>query len=212
MLKLPESFKTKIINRYDEKGKKWLKNIDMLIEKYTIKFELSNIQLIENLSINLVLFAKSELYGDVVIKISVPGPSTITEISVMQKYPREYVPKCYFSSLEDGIMILEKINPGYPLSDFKDFESRLNIFCDLANHLFIPATNAENFSTFDALVEKRIHYAYQNKADFYDIFEMIEIAEKLHEKINDMHLPKYILHDDLHPKNILKAQNRLESN
>lgn len=50
------------------------------------------------------------------------------------------------------------------------------------------------------------------KQIFYNIFEMIEIAEKLHEKINGMHLPKYILHDDLQPKNILKAQKRLESN
>lgn len=170
MLVLPENFKMKTVNRYDEKGKEWLKNINFLLEKYRKKFKLSQIQLIDNLSINLVLFAKSELYGDVVVKIGAPSPSAISEIILMQKYPQEYIPECYFSSLEDGIMILEKIKPGYPLSDFKDFESRLKIFCNLANHLFIPATNAENFSTFDALVERRIHYAYQNKADFLQYF------------------------------------------
>lgn len=206
MLELPENFKGKIMNRYAEKGQEWLNNLDTLIEKYTKKFELSDIQLIENLSINLVLLAKSEVYGDVVMKIGAPGPSTITEISLMQKYPPKYVPKCYFSSLDDGIMILEKISPGYPLIHLENLEERVKVFCDLSNHLLLPAKDTGIFSTFDELVKKRMEYAYQNKANFSDISWMIEMAEKIHKKIKAMNLSKYILHDDLHHKNILKSQ------
>lgn len=206
MLELPENFKEKIINRYAEKGQEWLNNLDTLIEKYTKKFELSDIQLIENLSINLVLLAKSGLYGDVVMKIGAPGPSTITEISLMQKYPPKYVPKCHFSSLDDGVMLLEKISPGYPLIHLENLEERVKVFCDLSNHLLLPAKDTGIFSTFDKLVKKRMEYAYQNKANFSDISWMIEMTEKLYKKIKAMNLSKYILHDDLHHKNILKSQ------
>ena len=34
MIKIPKEFKQKIINKYEEKGIKWLNSIDKIIEKY----------------------------------------------------------------------------------------------------------------------------------------------------------------------------------
>lgn len=58
MLKIPENFRKNVINRYNKKGKEWLENLDNIVNKYVTKFGLENIKIIENLSMNLVLFAK----------------------------------------------------------------------------------------------------------------------------------------------------------
>ncbi len=204
MLELPDNFKIKIINRYGETGKKWLENIPTLIEKYQKKFNLEHIELIENLSINLVLFAKCDLYGDVVLKIGTPGLSH--EIDIMQQYSHNYVAKTYYSSSTDKVQLLEKISPGYSLKNLDNLEERVKIFSELANSLLIQATGKESFETFENILNKRFHYAFENKILFTDILWMIDTANQIYHKIQTMHLPKYILHNDLHHKNILKTQ------
>lgn len=207
MLELPKKFEINILNRYPEKGKKWLENIDTIVEKYAQKFALSDITLIENLSINLVLFAKSKQFGDVVLKIGAPTPSFLTEINVMKLYSSEYVPKCYFSSVEDRVMILEKLSPGYSLTKLNGLEERIKVFSKISNHLLIPMNNIESFPTLEAKFHKNMEFAYQNKSTFINISEMIDFANEIYAKIKTKNLPKYILHDDLHHKNILKTQN-----
>ena len=60
MLELPEKFRKNIINRYNEKGIEWLSNLDNVVNKYINKFELKDVELIKDLSMNLVIFANSK--------------------------------------------------------------------------------------------------------------------------------------------------------
>lgn len=46
MLKLPNNFKEKIINRYGETGKQWLETVNNILEKYQKQFNLENVHLI----------------------------------------------------------------------------------------------------------------------------------------------------------------------
>ena len=112
MFDLPENYKIKIINRYGETGKEWLENVDAILGKYQKQFCLEDIQLIENLSMNLVAFAKCDLYGDVIIKIGTPGPTALSEINIMKYYSSQYVPKTYYSSITDRVQVLERIFQG----------------------------------------------------------------------------------------------------
>lgn len=91
-------------------------NIEGLIEKYKTKFKLSNITIVKNLSINIVLYAYSEIYGDVVIKIGAPSNTTTSEINFIINSKSKYIVKCYYYNLEDRVMILEKIKPGEQLN------------------------------------------------------------------------------------------------
>lgn len=113
MLELPDFFKIKTINRYGELGQKWLDNIDNIIDQYTKQFELENIELAENSNVNLVIFATSRQFGEVVMKLC--SPTSTREINIMQQYSENYVPKCYYSHLDDRVMILERLSPGYSL-------------------------------------------------------------------------------------------------
>lgn len=205
MLEFPEKFKIDVINRYGTEGEIWLNHSNNLVEKYTKKFELENIILLEHLSVNIVMFATSSKWGEVVVKIG--SPSSRQEIKIIKQYPENYAPKCYYSNLENNIMILEKICPGYSLDYLENLEERIKVFCNLSNHLLIPANNTETFLTFDKVFTEYLEFAKESYPLFKDILWMIDVAKNLYEKMQEMNLPKYILHDDLHHKNILKSEN-----
>ena len=205
MLEFPEKFKIDVINRYGTEGEIWLNHSNNLVEKYAKKFELENIILLEHLSVNIVMFATSSKWGEVVVKIG--SPSSRQEIKIIKQYPENYAPKCYYSNLEDNIMILEKIRPGYSLDYLENLEERIKVFCNLSNHLLIPANNTETFLTFDKVFTEYLEFAKESYPLFKDILWMINIAKNLYEKMQEMNLPKYILHDDLHHKNIFKSEN-----
>ena len=86
MLEIPEEFRKNIINRYNEKGIKWVDNLDNIVNKYINKFELENIEIIKNLSMNLVIFADSKKYGNIVLKVCAPGKTTVGEIKLMKQF------------------------------------------------------------------------------------------------------------------------------
>ncbi len=209
MINLPKNYKTRMINRYGQEGKEWLNNIDNIIEKYKNKFELENIRIIDKLSINVVLFAKSHKYGDIVVKIGPPCKTIISEINIIKHYSPKYFPKCYDSSVEDRVIVLERLFPGDNLTTVKDLNERTKIFANIADNLLNPIENVSNtkeFLTFNHIFKEKIKYAYQNKKKFESILWMIEKANNIYDKIYKMNLPKYILHNDLHHKNILKSE------
>ncbi len=134
MLEIPNEYKNKIINRYGAKGEEWLENINNIVGKYKKQFQLQDIKLIENLSMNIVIFSKSHQYGEIVMKIGAPGKTSITEMKVMKCYLAEYVPQCYASCLEDR-------------------EERIKIFSNIANHLLVEE---KRFSQLLNLFKKSI--------------------------------------------------------
>lgn len=210
MINIPDKFKTKTINRYGKEGEDWLNSIDNIIKKYKKLFMLKNIRLVDNISINIVLFAETPEFGDVVIKIGAPDKTIISEMCTIKYYSPNYFPKCYYYSIEDKVIILERILPGYNLSILENFEERLKVFIDISNNLLIPIENVkdrEQFLAFHDIFKSKIEYAYQNRSQYLDILPMIDKANKIYDKIYEMNLPKYILHNDLHWKNILKAED-----
>lgn len=207
MLKLPKQFKQQIINRYNDEGKDWLNNINNIIDKYKNKFQLDEMVLVEPLSINIVLFAKSKEYGNVVMKIGSPGKTSISEINMMKQYSKNLIPKCYYYNLGDRVMIQERLIPGYPLQNLKDRKERVKIFCNIVNHLIIVNNNEKCFQTYEDSIKENIEYAYNNKQMYDDIIWMIDKANNIYQHIRTMNLPQYVLHDDLQHKNILKSDN-----
>ncbi len=210
MINLPESFITRIKNRYGETGNDWLKNIDNIIEKYKNKFELKNIRLVDKLGVNVVLFAESNKFGNIVVKIGSPSQTTISEMNTIKYYSSKYFPKCYYYSEEDKVIILERIFPGDNLITVNDLKERIKIFTNISDNLLIPIellNNTEQYLTFNEIFKSKIEYAYQNKNNFLDILWMIDKANNIYDKMHNANLPKYILHNDLHHKNILKSEN-----
>ena len=90
MIQLPKEFKENVINRYGKIGEEWLNSINEIIEKYKKQFNLSNIKLEDNLSMNILIYANSSEHGEVVLKIGTPGETTINEINYLRQYSSKY--------------------------------------------------------------------------------------------------------------------------
>lgn len=207
MIELPKEFKQSIINRYAEKGIEWLNSIDKIVEKYEKKFSLYNMHLVEKLSMNIVIQANSDKYGEVVLKIGTPGKSVISEIEYISLFNSKCFAKCYYYNKEDRVMLLEKINPGYDLSCLKNQQERVNVFCEVLNNIMVPSVSNTSFRTYEEIIEEKIETVYSDKQDYSNILYMIDIVNKLYNEIKRMNLQKYILHEDLQHKNILKSED-----
>lgn len=207
MITLPKEFKNKIINRYNLYGNNWLMNINAIINKYIEMFQLTNIKLIENLTMNVVLSANSDKYGDIILKIGSPSRNSINEIKFVKHCSSNYMAKCYYYNIEDRIMLLEKVKPGYSLDKLENRENRIKVFCDIVNNFTSSNLYINNFETYDKMLIEKINDAKQNINISSNIFYKLIKAQEIYNEINDMNLPKYVLHDDLQHKNILKSQN-----
>lgn len=205
MIELPMEFKQIIINRYEGIGIEWLNSVDKIIDKYQKKLNLHNIELIKNLTMNIVLFADSDKYGEVVVKIGAPGNTVISEINYMKLCTSKYFAKCYYYNSEDRVIVLERIKPGYQLNDLKRQEERISIFCNILNNITNDNIPKNNFKYHEEEVKERIDIACNNKKKYYKILYMVDTVNNFYNEIKSMNLPKYVLHDDLQHKNILKS-------
>ena len=205
MIELTGEFKKNIINRYGEIGEEWLNSINNIIEKYKRKFNLSNIKLIKNLTMNVLIYANSNKYGEVVLKIGSPGKNTISEINYISLYSSKYFARCYYYNIEDRVMLLERISPGYDLMNLKNQKERISIFCNILNNIIVKDTSNNKFRLYDDIVKENIKFVNDNKYKFTNILHMLDVANNLYNEIKQLNLPKYVLHNDLHHGNILKS-------
>ena len=207
MIELSDEFKKHTINRYEDEGKKWLNNIDKIIDKYVKKFKLTNLELSADSNINLVFFAQCPKYGKIVLKLSSPSVLSADEINYLKFCEKKYFEKCYFKSKKDKILILEKIEPGYDLGKIYSMKSRIEIFCKLLNNITTKKIPKNKFNTYDNLIKNRIKLVSENQEKYKNILNMVSNVDKFYNDIKNANLPTYVIHEDLHHKNILKSNN-----
>lgn len=144
---LPKEFKINIINIYKNRGMvKWYWYFN---KKIYSKIKLENIRVADELSINLILYAKSQQYGNIILKIAPAGRTLISEVSALKHYSSDYSVKCYCYDKEEEIMILELLNPGTNLFDLDNQEERIKTFSMIANNNMFNPENENDFKTFE---------------------------------------------------------------
>ena len=205
MLMLSNEFKEKTINRYQNKGLKWLSEFNSIVDKYKDMFGLYNMKVFDNLSINIVVSAKSNKYGNVVMKLGTPGETFLNEIKFINLLSIKNIVDCYYFNTKDRVMILENINPGYNLKNVTSFDERLKIFSTILNNICKESEYLKEFPTYENKLKDKFSNINNNIND--NLLEMLIIAKDMYDEIKAMNLPKYILHCDLQHKNILKSGN-----
>jgi len=204
MIEIPLKYRNEVINRYGNRGASWLDQIDDLVKKYQEKFKLTNIKLVDNLSINIVFKAHSAIFGDVFVKFSTPGSNAINEVNFINNCNSKYIVKCYYYDLTDRVMILESITPGTTLKEIKKRSERISIFAEIMNDLLMDDKD-------NKYGEYRLKESFNNLELYQDLDLNMELkiatAKKLYGEIEKANLKKYVLHRDLQHKNILKSEN-----
>jgi len=207
LLELSDQYKTKIISMFGSAGEAWLASIPSVINKYVTKFNLNNLRVHEALSINLILYAECQEFGAIVLKIGLPVFSELIyrESLALEEFNGIGACKCYYKNLDDGIRILERLVPGETLHSIDDREERVKAFCNVALALDVKLSHHISLPFYREILDRSIKQSDEQPERFKVLKELIIIANNLYKEIEDMGLPKYLLHADLHHDNILTS-------
>ena len=156
---------------------------------------------------NLVFFAKSRQYGDIVLKMT-PGTALISEVSAIRHYNSKYSVICYDYDKEGRVMLLELLSPGISLFNLDNLEERIKTFSNIAINLMFDTENKCDFKDFEKRFNDKIICVEQNKEKFLDIINIIDVGVQIYKELKEKNLPKYVLHGDLQHHNILKSGNK----
>lgn len=209
MIKLPNQYKTKIISMFGSLGENWLTNVPEVVDRYIKNFNLTNLRIHEDLSINLILYAECEEYGKIVLKIGLPVFYELIyrEVKALEEFNGKNACKCYYSNLNDGIRILERLVPGETLNNVEDREERIKVFCEVALNLDVKFEYHIQLPSYREILDRSINQSKEQPEKFKILKELIIAADNLYKEIESKDLPKYLLHADLHHDNILTSSN-----
>jgi streptomycin 6-kinase len=202
---LSADFKNRIINIFGDRGQKWLSDLPNLIEYCREKWYITFLDPYP-LSYNFVCRA---VYNNqpVVIKICVPGKQVKDEIAVFENYSGQNFCRLLASEAEKGIMILERLEPGYLLSSVNNEAEATRIAARLIRQMEKKTTNfnGDFQSPASHFRQLRSLRSLFNGGTGSIPAEFVEQAERLvPDLLSTINCPR-LLHGDFHQYNILAS-------
>ena len=164
---------------------------------------------IDQENMGAICFAKTDEYGNVVLKINKNADALLSEYHALLDFAGERCCRVYEFSEEEGILLEERINPGSTLREEKSFHRRMDEFARLFLSIH-PILSDREYKTYLQWIQSAAkfcesHRKESNLIDFSPIFGAAKtinsLAESLYKKYNSV-----LLHGDLHHDNILKKQ------
>jgi streptomycin 6-kinase len=180
------------------------------IEIYSKKWKLSDLSFCENYSMNAIVFCKSELYGEGVLKIGcgLQDSEFISEYNVLREYKGRRFVNVFESDIEADkkIMLLKRIFPGTELKEEESFNKRLSVFSELFNGLHIEPDNPALYLKYADKV-KYFTDCVNKRTDCKDLHSYAAKAHDICQNISSVYNKEMLLHGDLHYRNILLRDN-----
>ncbi len=143
-MQLPDSFITTIQKAFKEDGEKFLAVLPALIDEFSARWNLTDVQPVPNLSFNFVAFAKRKPSplaplplgeGGVILKIGVPHIELQSEIAALKLFNGDGACQLLESDAERGAFLLERLTPGTMLAELEDDDERTHIAVDVMLNL-----------------------------------------------------------------------------
>jgi streptomycin 6-kinase len=203
MVEIPEYFQLKAARQFGEAGPGWVRELPSTLTRCLERWELSDCQPIDDLSINLVCFARSPTYGEVVLKIQGPHTERFTEMKALELYGGRYACRCLECDRERAAMLLERVLPGHDLRSIPAKDEQLAIGTEMLCALPIPLRETHGLPSYRDWMTNA--FSTIERDDELDVLtkDLIRSAWELFLEIDDG--GQFLLHGDLHHDNILQA-------
>ncbi len=208
-MQLPASFIDTIRKAFKEDGEKFLAVLPALVDEFSKRWGLTDVQPVPNLSFNFVAFAKhTSTAQNVILKMGVPNNELRSEIAALKLFNGNGACQLLESDEERGVFLLERLNPGTMLAELKDDDERTHIAADVMQRLWRVAPEKNNFiqlsDWFGELKTVRPKFDGGTGPFPKEIFERVESF--LPELFADTDMK--LIHGDFHHFNILKSEER----
>jgi streptomycin 6-kinase len=211
MIDLPTDFIQNMRDVFGEKGTRFVTDLPALINKFSDKWGLSDVQPVSNLSFNFVAFARRGAQ-DVALKLGVPRDELGSEMAALQLYNGMGACDLLEHDEQQGALLLERLHPGTMLSEVEDDDERTHIAADVMMKLWRDVPKDPGGSNlidkfiklsdwFEALKRIRPHFNGDMGPFPREIVERVEAL--LPELFADPDIK--LMHGDFHHFNILSS-------
>ena len=205
MLDVSEYFIHKASRQFGDRGSKWVAQLPALIAACEKRWRLHDWQLTDELSINLVCFARSDEHGDVVVKIQGPHDERLTELTALRLFDGGLVCRCLDSDADLAAILLERIMPGDTLRSLHSKTQQLDIGTTILANLPIPLTESHGLPSYQEWLTKAFRTMRQDYSPDARFTRLMDAGRDLFHDVDNGE--QYLLHGDLHHDNILSAGN-----
>ncbi|PLR89811.1 aminoglycoside phosphotransferase family protein [Bacillus sp. T33-2] len=205
-MKLQKRFVALVRQYFKENGEVWLQNLPKLIHYCQQKWSIQVKEPFPSLSINYVAPAIMEDKTEIVVKICIPGESFLDELEALQLFRQRGIVQLIDSDKENGIIILEKLSPGYTLAEVQDDEEACRLASGVIKNLTIPAPAYSRLPTVTAREDKLQKLVDTHSDGVGPVSrQTLEIAFRIFKYLNQTTEKNFLLHGDFHHYNVLAS-------
>lgn len=208
MTLVPHEFANRVPELYGQQGEEWLRLLPDLLQECARRFDVSLEAPFPDLSWNLILQATKRDGTPVVLKIAVLKAELMREMSILQAYADHGAIRVLDADAELGALMLERVEPGTPLSAIEDDGAATEIFCGVFQclHCLPPAGQYTSIQEHFSAIEKyRRRFGHGDGDDNAPLpAHWVERAETCLAYLLSSTTEPVLLHGDLHHGNILR--------
>jgi len=209
MVVIPSRFARTQVELYGTAGAEWLKRLPILVAECEQRWSLTVGAPFDPLSYNYVAPAVRAEGTDVVLKVGFPNPELLAEMDALKIYAGRGIVQLLEADHDQGVMLLERLKPGTPLSGIMDDQRATSIAVQVMRQLWQPVPFEHSFPTVEkwAAGLKRLRLRFDGGTGPLPA-HLVEEAERLFEELIGSMDEPMLLHGDLHHDNILAAERQ----
>lgn len=136
------------------------------------------------------------------LKIGEPSREITTEFHTLQQYDGKGFCRVYAADLENGVLLIERIQPGRRLREEPSLEKRLSAFLSAYKGLHREPAMPHIYPTYWDWVTRITAYM-SHRNDYPQLGRYMKKAEELCRQIGNQYPKQMLLHGDLHHDNLL---------
>lgn len=204
-INIPKYFKKRIANTHGEIGLSWLNNLQNIITKAETTYNLSNIEVLPNLSFNYTATARQNNDRNLIVKFCLPGNETDNEIDALNEMSGDGIVQLIDYDKKQGVLLLEECLPGNTLASVDDEHKATRIIANIIKKIQKPKADNHRFpTTRDWFKRLEVNVELPSGFESSHIDKAKNIAIELHQDMD----AEVLLHGDLHHFNILFSQRQ----
>lgn len=190
-----------------EAGELWLQSIPTLITTYEKQWSLQVLPPFP-LNYNYVAPCICADGSQAVLKIGFPQDREFqTEIEALSVFQGEGIVKLLQADRANGVILLERVTPGVPLSIMQNDEEATRILASVMKRLWKPLPANHRFITITEWTKAIPRYLQQYRGTRGPLpAQLVDKAEKLFTELIASSAEPVLVHGDLHHDNVLSAQ------
>ena len=209
MVTVSDGFVRRMVDVYDAEGAVWIERLPAIVAECELRWMLQACPSFEPLSYNYVAPVVLADGTAAVLKVGFPGAELLSEIEALRTYDGHGYVRLIASDAGLGVMLMERLTPGTPLSSVEDDVRATAIAAGVMRDHRKPIPPGLHFPTVADWAKgiARLRLRFEGGTGPLPP-RLVEQAERLFVELIPSSAEPVLLHGDLHHDNILMAERR----